>query len=160
MGGQVAGEPVRSFQFDEVVAVSGLSRAQVDRLVATAGFPVYGPGTEDRAHPFLAPDLFNFSLAAALLKMGLSVPAIRDVVAGLGSCERSPSSNLPIELFPGQRREKFGPSLFVVRVAEDGARATLVTPGELWAGVAAYGAHAAIVIDATGLAERIAASVP
>lgn len=151
---------MRSFQFDDVVAVSGLSLAQVEQLSATDGFPVYGPGPSDRGHAFLAPDLFNFSLAASLLEFGLGIPSIRDVIAGLGPCELDGASKLPVEMFPGQRRELFGPNLFVVRMTADGPAASLVAPNELWAGVTAFGAGASLVIDATGLAERIAAIVP
>lgn len=151
---------MRSFQFDDIVAVSGLSLAQVEQFSAMGGFPVYGPGLNDRGHAFLAPDLFNFSLAASLIDFGFSTLAIRDLIAGLGHCELDAESRFPIEMFPGQRRERFGPNLFVVRVTADGPAATLVAPSELWAGVTAFGAGATLVIDATGLAERIATIVP
>ncbi len=151
---------MRSFYPDDVVAVSGLSLLQVEELVATSGFPLYGPGLSDPGHAFLAPDLFNFGLAASLLEIGLGLLSVCDLIAGLGECERHGETGQPVEMFPGQRREVFGPSLFVVRMTEDGPRATLVTPSELWAGVTAYGASTTIVINATNLAEHIATIVP
>lgn len=149
---------MRSFRIDELAAVGGLAREQVEHLVGDPGFPVYGPAREGAKPVFVAPDLFNIGLAGALHRLGLGLSTTREVVAGLGPCEID-AQGWPIEMFPGQRREKFTPCLIVVRPVGSGFAASLVSPSELWAAIAAYDAGASLVIDATALAERIARAV-
>ena len=149
---------MRSFQIEDLAAVGGLDRDQAEQLLGDPGFPVYGPESTEAEQLFVAPDLFNIGLAGALHRLGLCLTAIRDVVASLGPCEVD-AQGWPIEMFPGQRREKFTPCLIVVRPVGHRYATSLVSPSELWAAIAAYDAGASLVVDATALAERIARAV-
>lgn len=143
---------MRTFRIEEAVAFCGLGRTRIERLVADPRFPAYGTGDT-----LLAADLFDLALAGALHRLGLSWPAVRGLVAGLGRCALDPGTGVPVEVFPGQRRVDFAPCLFVLRASAGGPVATLVSPDQLWAGIAAYGTAIGLVVDASALAERIAA---
>ena len=149
---------MRSFHVDALAAIGGLDREQVEELVGDPGFPVYAAARSGADRLFVAPDLFNIGLAGALHRLGLNLFAIRDVVVSLGACEID-AQGWPSEMFPGQRREKFTPALIVVRPVGGAFAASLVSPSELWAAIAAYDAGASLVVDATALAERIARAV-
>ena len=146
---------MRTFDNDEAIAMSGLTRGQIDQLISRHGYAVYGSRGARRERYFNATDMFNLMLAGALHDLGMSMPGIRDVLlVALGLYAWDTDADQPAEIYPGQLAAGPGRHKLIIYrwrkswhtrvVKEDNGQSALGPRGTV-----------AIAIDATGLVERI-----
>ncbi|WP_336801742.1 hypothetical protein [Kaistia sp. MMO-174] len=67
----------------DVVALSGLSRAQIDLLISRHGVAVRGRAAPGEGRRFVKADALRFAIAGELARLGLNQPRISDALASL-----------------------------------------------------------------------------
>ncbi|WP_342106364.1 hypothetical protein [Methylobacterium sp. SI9] len=149
---------MRQFSIEEVIAHSGLTRGQIDQFIGRWGYGIYGSPGPFRCRMFCATDLFNLMLVGTLRQLGLSMPAIRDiVVGGLGMYRWDTDLNRPADMFPGQAYGS-GVRQFIVLRQSEGCWYRQVVKAEDLRGTYGPRGTTALLIDATGYVDRIHAA--
>lgn len=134
--------------------MSRLTRGQIDQLISRYGLALYGTRGLNRERRFNATDMFNLMVAGQLHELGLTMPAIRDVLLfALGLYAWDNATDQPAETYPGELQA--GPGRHVLGVfqwrEQWHAQVRQAGTGDSFGPKGTV----AIVIDATGLVERI-----
>jgi len=146
---------IANLNIRDVARLAGLSTKQIDlainRWSVTPHFKKVAPGSP---REFTKADTFVFCIAGELVRMGLSWPAIREIIwSATTMVEVNPTTFEQLQIFPGASR--FVEAVLVVRnfSADELPEATLIERDEL----RKIGSDAAIILPASRIARRIEA---
>lgn len=141
----------------DVSRLSGLSTKQIDLAINRWGVtPHFKKVTRGSPREFTKADAFVFCVAGELVRMGLSWPAVREIIwSATAMVEVDPTTFEQRETFPGASR--FEEALLVVRnfSADELPEARFVERADL----VKVGGDALISIPATSIANRVEAEL-